>query len=291
MKEQTNKYLKIVFSAIGGLLVLLIAGGFWLYTGTLTAAKTALFKALPYPLALVNGRSVSMGEFLFRFDVAKKMSGADVIAQNQAAAKRQIYGQLVNEEETRQVAAAHNVSVSQKEIDDEYAAQALQADPGGKQSFEQLIAGYGLSTAQFKSKIIEPRLLASDLQVWFNGQKELNKDAYAKAEAILKRLQNGENMVILAVGLTEDDTERGTGGDLGFVDPSALLQELREPVASMKVGDVKIIPSRFGLHIIKVEEQNANKVHLREIFIKTSDYNQWFQNQIKNFSVRQLVKI
>jgi len=291
VQKNHKKILKVSSIILGVVVALLILCGFWLYTGTLTSAKIAVFRTFPYPMATVNGHPILMSSFLFRYDVSKKMSGADVIAQKDDVVRSQIYTQLIDEAKLQQVADKHGVSVSQKEIDAEYNLRAGQSDLQGKKNYEELLASYGLNPGSYKSDIIEPELLHSNLQTWFSGQKDLNKSVYAQAEDLVSKIQSGQNMVILAVGNTQDETERGTGGDLGFVDPSGLLPELRDPVSSMKLGETKIIPSRYGLHIIRAEEQDGNKLHLREIFLKSGDFDKWYSDETKNFTVRQFVRL
>jgi parvulin-like peptidyl-prolyl isomerase len=291
MTKKKKKILKITGGIIGGIVIILLLCGFWLYSGKLTSAKLAVFRTIPYPLTLVNNRPIFMKDFLLRLEVSKKMSGAEVIAQREAEVKSQIYNKMVEEEKYRQVAAKHKVSVSQKEIDEQYKIRASQSDLQGKKNYEELLASFGLSAGSYKNQVIVPDLLQANLQTWFNSQEDLNKATYLSSNSIIDRLKKGENMVILAVGLTQDETERGVGGDLGFVDPSELLPELREPVSAMKLGDVRVIPSRFGLHIIRAEEQDGNKLHLREIFLKGENFDKWYQEQTKNFKVRQLVSV
>jgi hypothetical protein len=104
-------------------------------------------------------------------------------------------------------------------------------------------------------------------------------------------MENGENMALLAVAYSQDPSGQAVGGDLGFVDPSQLLPELREPVANMKLGETTIIPSRYGLHIIRFEQQNGNLMHLREILLNNSGYQAWKTAQVQNFKIKKIINI
>jgi len=70
-----------------------------------------------------------------------------------------------------------------------------------------------------------------------------------------------------------------------------LLLELREPVELLKDGEVKILPSRLGLHIIKQEAQAGSEKHLRQIFLQTENFDSWLSGQTQNFNVKKLVNI
>lgn len=291
MQAHSKKFFKILFSILGSLLALLILGGAWLYSGELTPAKAWVFNAVPFPLALVNGHPVLMKDFLLRLAVSQKLAAAGSGALNQTLPKVQIYNQLVTEAETRQLAVQNGVAASPREIAAEYSLRAGQSDLQGKKNFEELLAGYGLSPADYQSQIIAPELLKLNLQAWFNSQQALNPGAYAQARDLADKIAAGQDMAGLAASSTQDATERNTGGDLGFVDPARMLPELRDGVAGMKPGEIKLLASRFGLHLIKVVETQSNNLHLREIFLQSGDFEAWFSGQTNNFKVRQLLKI
>lgn len=268
----------IVVLAAAGILVL-ICLGLWLHSGQLTQAKLKFFKKIPYPLALVNGHPVWMKDFILRLNLADKISNT---GQGQTSA---VYKQLINDEELAQIASKHNVSLSKKQTDQAFKQSSSETN------FETTLNSYGLSGENFKTQVLEPQLLLTNLQIWFNSRESLSPDAYKLADSLLKEIRAGGDMSALAANSTQEESGKITGGDLGFVDPADLLDELREPVAGLKPDEVKILPSRAGLHIIKNEGLSGNKIHLRQIFIKPSDFNQWLMAEQQNFKIWNLVKI
>lgn len=291
MVQRKKRTLKIILALLGAIIFLLILTSAWLYSGDLTTLKIKTFRFLPYPMALVNGRPILMSDFILRLSTAQKIAGS--VDGMPAADETQsaVYKQLVEEAKIAQVAYRHGVSVGTQEISAEYATQAAQADLEGKKNFEELLNSYGLSRKDFESQILRPQLLLANLQIWFNSQSQLNPTAHNLAGSLAEKIRQGEDMATLATANSEDITGKSTGGDLGFVDPADLLLDLREGVANMKTGEVKILVSRFGLHIIKQVAQQGNEVHLLQIFLKTGDFNHWLNQEIKNIKIWKLIKI
>lgn len=110
---------------------------------------------------------------------------------------------------------------------------------------------------------------------------EMNKEAKAKAEDILKRAQAGEDFAVLAEEFSEDPGSKETGGDLGFVKSGLFVPEFNKVLFEEKLNDGMIYPklleTTFGWHIIKkIEERgegDAREIHSAHILIakKTND--------------------
>lgn len=73
----------------------------------------------------------------------------------------------------------------------------------------------------------------------------------ALAERILKDLQKGVNFESMARQYSTCPS-KGKGGDLDWFGPGQMVRPFEEAVARMSVGKVSaIVPTQFGLHIIK----------------------------------------
>jgi len=287
MPNKHHKILKYgcLISAIALVLVILAAA--WLYSGTLTPGKIKIFQTIPLPMALVNGHPLSMKDFLIRFAAAQK-----TLAQNNAQqTKPAIVQQLIKEAEVSQLASQREVSVNQKQIDQEYSALSAQTNLEGQANFEGFLQSRGLTENILKNSVIKPELLLNQLQIWFNSQPNLSPQAYQLANSLLGQINSGTSMSALAGQFSQDPTGKSLGGDMGFVQITDLSQELRESVSGLKPGETKIIPGLKGLHIIRLEEQTGNLLHLRGIFLNTNDFNAWLDTQTKNFKVINLLRI
>ncbi len=290
MKPKTKKFLTVVLYACLILCLLLAAFGWWLYQGQLTSAKQKIFQAMPLPMAVVDSHFISVRDYLRRCHLAA------VLAARQAnggcsSDKSAIFQQLVEERENQDLAGSLGVYVSQQQLNESFADIASHTDLRGYKNFGSLLQSYGLDETSYKLDVIKPQLLLINLQIWFSSQESLNVEAYNLAKNLVFRIQQGENMAALAQTYTQDQTGQNVSGDLGFVDPSALVQELREPVESLKIGDIALAASRYGLHVLKLEGKNGNLVHLRQIFVKTDDFQTWLNQQRQNYKLVKLINI
>ncbi len=90
--------------------------------------------------------------------------------------------------------------------------------------------------------------------------------AKAKAEMILKQLQAGGNWTALAKKYSDDPGSKDAGGELGFAERGKMVPEFDKAVFTQKVGDLAIVKSNFGYHIVQVEErQQAHLQPLSEV--------------------------
>lgn len=89
--------------------------------------------------------------------------------------------------------------------------------------------------------------------------------AKAKAEGILKQIQNGADFADLAKKNSEDSS-KDAGGELGFYQRGATVPEFEKALYSQKIGDTQIVKSQFGYHILQVEERKpAHAQDLNEV--------------------------
>lgn len=83
-----------------------------------------------------------------------------------------------------------------------------------------------------------------------------------RAQAIVlgERVRAGEDLGELAKQVSDDPSTRAEGGDLGYVERSALPPEVGEVVFAMKVGEVRgPIYSDLGAHIVQVLDRKASE--------------------------------
>lgn len=89
-----------------------------------------------------------------------------------------------------------------------------------------------------------------------NDKAQNPEQAKKKVETILMRLKQGEDFAMLAQNYSEDPVTAPNGGDLGFVQESALEKahpELRKMVMSLAPGQTSpVIQTQEGYRILKV---------------------------------------
>ena len=90
--------------------------------------------------------------------------------------------------------------------------------------------------------------------------------AKAKAEGILKQLKGGANFAELAKKNSEDPGSKDTGGELGFAQRGHMVPAFDTAIFSQKIGDIAIVKSQYGYHIVQVEERTpAHTQSLSEV--------------------------
>lgn len=286
-----KKVLKFTIYLLLVLLVIFICGLFWLYSGSLNQNKIAILEKFPFPLATVNKTPVLVQDYFLRYKVTKALYNKSNIKFDEKQLKNSVYNQLILETKVNLIAAEKNIHISDSEIDSEYNFRANNSDKEGFLDFESLVKSYGLTVKQYKDFIIKPYLTSESLKIWFNSQEPLNSKQFSLSKSLIDRINANEDMGNLAREYTQDPNGKDTKGDMGFIDPNLLLKEVGFEIAKMQIGEAKIIYSRLGIHIIKLEEKMDNKVRLREIFLKTEDFNTWLNNEFINFTTKKLLPI
>lgn len=83
----------------------------------------------------------------------------------------------------------------------------------------------------------------------------------AKAEEVLKRALAGEDFAKLATETTEDPGSKKDGGLYKDVTKGAMVKEFEEGALALQPGQVadKLIESKYGYHIIKLEKKGTKK--------------------------------
>ena len=75
-----------------------------------------------------------------------------------------------------------------------------------------------------------------------------------RAKNVLNQAQGGEDFAALARKYSED-TSAGNGGDLGYFSEKDMEKPFAEAAFALKKGEISdLVRTRFGIHIIKVEE-------------------------------------
>jgi hypothetical protein len=280
MKGLHKQFFKYAVSVLAVVVLLLIVFAMWLYGGKLTPLKTKVFTKLPIPIASVNGDALYLNDFAVRLRVYQQLYSNKSTNVDLETAKKEIFSQMVLDSEIKQLANQNGLSVDSKELE---AFVAKQND------LDSQLQVYGMTKNQYLQLVVRPQLLRVKLQIWFNSQEKLNAKQFAQAQSLVDQIKSGQDMSSLAMQFTQEPVGKIVGGDLGFVDPVDLVYEMREPVYALSVGEVSIIPGRVGLNIIKLEEKQSNKFHLRQILLSPENFESWLETQTKKFKTYKLI--
>jgi len=90
--------------------------------------------------------------------------------------------------------------------------------------------------------------------------------AKAKAEMVLKQLQAGGSWADLAKKYSDDPGSKNSGGELGPAQRGKMVPAFDTAIFTQKIGDIAIVKSNFGYHIVQVESrQTAHTKPLSEV--------------------------
>ncbi|MBN1569929.1 MAG: peptidylprolyl isomerase [Acidobacteria bacterium] len=115
---------------------------------------------------------------------------------------------------------------------------------------------------------------------------EQDAKARERAETLLARVKRGEDFAKLARE-NSVDASASQGGDVGFMARDALDPDYAEAAFSVPVGEVKLIKSKFGYHVMKVTDKKKEGVSaLDEV---KENLTEFLKNEKANEEVNRLV--
>jgi peptidyl-prolyl cis-trans isomerase D len=139
--------------------------------------------------------------------------------------------------------------------------------PGGLQqpSQQQIQAYYNQHQSEFQTPE-QARSRHILISVPAGADPKADAAAKAKAEDVLKQLQAGGDWNALAKKYSDDPGSKDKGGELGFAQRKTMVPEFDNAIFTQKIGDIKIVKSQFGYHVVQVEErQTAHAQALNEV--------------------------
>ncbi len=90
-------------------------------------------------------------------------------------------------------------------------------------------------------------------------EKTIGHDkAMAKADSIKKLIEGGKPFGVLATVYSIDKNSAVKGGDLGTFSRGTMVAPFDDAVFSGKKGDLKIVSTQFGVHLIEIEDQKGS---------------------------------
>jgi peptidyl-prolyl cis-trans isomerase D len=123
------------------------------------------------------------------------------------------------------------------------------------------VYGPYLSNGSYKlAKLVESRIGPDSVKashILIGGAIGPEK-AMAKADSIKKLVQGGRSFEELAKNFSEDKQSGDKGGSLGTFGRGVMVPEFDQAVFNGKKGDLKIVTTQFGVHLIRIEDQKGS---------------------------------
>ncbi|MHB8209385.1 peptidylprolyl isomerase [Mucilaginibacter sp.] len=91
------------------------------------------------------------------------------------------------------------------------------------------------------------------LQITTSPEKTL-----ATADSIKKLIQSGKSFADLAKMYSVDKPSADKGGELGNIGRGSMVPVFEDAIFEGKKGDIKIVTSQYGVHIIEIEDQKGS---------------------------------
>lgn len=112
------------------------------------------------------------------------------------------------------------------------------------------------------------------------------------AEKVLAEAKAGQNFAKLAKKYSTDKTSAAKGGDLGYFAKGTMVAPFSKAAFSMKVGDIRLVKSQFGWHIIKKTGQERAKLTATEYSTAQQQaFNTWLQTQESAVHVEKIMDV
>lgn len=107
--------------------------------------------------------------------------------------------------------------------------------------------------------------------------------AYNKIKSIRERLLKGENFSTLAETLSEDPSAKENKGSLGYFSAFRMIYPFENAAYNTKIGDISgIVKTRFGYHVLKVEDSRPFRGELTVAHIMLLNQNKTDEEKLKD---------
>ncbi|NJN19781.1 MAG: peptidylprolyl isomerase [Oscillochloris sp.] len=207
------------------------------------------------PIARVGDVTITRGDFVRLYE-----PGVD---------PTELLDQLVMRELVVQAAAGEGVTVDEEQVTTVIDQIKLSQVGGDDAQFEAFLAENQIGTVEElraligRDQLIEQMVLRHTQaehvharHILLSGETpEAIAEREAEAEELLAQLEDGAEFAALAAEHSDDPGSAVEGGDLGWAPRGIFVPQFDEAVFSMDVGELRLVESQFGWHIIEVLDE------------------------------------
>lgn len=203
---------------------------------TLSGINSLVNSKLLYQKSLAGGIKATDEEIQTALQDFAKKYGSDA-AMNEALAQQML------DRESLQKNIAQDLAIS-KYIDT-VIVKSVKIAP------EEVAKYYAANPTLFSHPEV---VRSSHILIRAGDTPELDVLAKQRAEALLARAKKGEDFAKLAKE-NSIDSSASKGGDLGFGSRNEMVPEFADAIFAMTIGDIRLVKSRYGYHVVKVTEK------------------------------------
>lgn len=237
-------------------------------------------QVLPFPVARTGGQFVAYENYLFElrhythyYETQQKLNFNDESGREQLKAfKEQARQKVVDDAIIRQLAKENNVSVSDKEVNEQIDIVRSQNRLGENDAvFEDVLKDYWGWTVNDFRRSLKQQLLATKLVA------ALDTETQNRAKAALTELEGGADFAAVAKKYSDDANTKDNGGEYGFQinrtnrDLSAVTVDA---LFKLQPGQYSaIINTGYTLEIVKNIEVQGDRIRGAHILFNFKDIN------------------
>jgi peptidyl-prolyl cis-trans isomerase D len=124
------------------------------------------------------------------------------------------------------------------------------------------VYGPYLANGSYKlAKLVDSRVSPDSVKarhILIDAQQIGVQKALAKADSLKKLIEGGKSFEELAKTYSIDKSSGEKGGELGTFGRGAMVPVFEDAVFNGKKGELKVVTSQFGVHLIQIEDQKGS---------------------------------
>ncbi len=267
-----------------------------------TASNTTFLyrvtQVIPFPVARAGNQFVAYENYLFElrhyihyYETQAKRDFNDPNNKDQLNEfKKRALDKVVNDAYTKQLAKKNDVTISDKEVDDEINVVRTQNRLGNSDKvFEDVLKDYwGWSLGDFK-RSLRSEMLAQKLV------SSLDTATHARADGALAELKGGADFKALAKKYSDEQETKNNGGDYGYaIDKTNrnLSAKVTDALFKLPTGQHSdVLNTGYTLEIVKNVEITGDKVKAAHIVFNFKEINSYINDQKDKQKARLYIKI
>jgi len=264
--------------------------------GTSTAGVLPTDESGAPIVALVNGEGITL--LNFQRELARRQQEASF--SNPDALEESVLTTMIEQQVIEQAAAAQQIIVTDAELEAE--TQSNIALAGSEDRWQTWLTTNLFTPEEFqnslRSSLVTGRLRDSVTQNLADTVEQVHARhilvaTEVEANAVMSRLQGGEDFGALASSLSNDISTRDQGGDLGWFSEGELLEPVLAQVAfSLEPGAVAgPIGTRLGYHVLQLLEKAERPVTPEmQANLAQLQFENWLQAQLSSATIERYLQ-
>lgn len=248
-------------------------------------------------VARVNGEAITLAEFDQAFD---RLRGQSTMA-NYSDIAANVMDMLIEQQLINQAAARMNITASDEEVNTQI--QEYRSMVENDAAWQEWLRVNNFTEEELRESVradlITKRLIESvttaeaGMQIAEVNARHILVDTPDEANAIIARLNNGEDFATLAAQLSKDVTTRDQGGDLGWFTRDGLLTpELAEIAFQLQPNQIGgPVRTMLGYHVIQTLASHQREAQADEqSALIAQQFTNWLQVLLEDAVIERYIQ-